>query len=62
LTALEPLVSQLGAPRAFAPAADVITASLEHGVLSLIVPMPERPKPRTIAIGEQAKQLETANA
>jgi HSP20 family protein len=41
---------------------DRITASLVDGVLSLIVPKPERMKPRTIAIGggTERKQLETA--
>lgn len=41
---------------------DSITASMTDGVLSLIVPKPERMKPRTIAIGTGQKQLETANA
>jgi HSP20 family protein len=41
---------------------DAITASLDHGVLSLIVPKPERMKPRTISIGTgtEQRQLETA--
>jgi len=41
---------------------DRITASLDNGVLSLIVPKPEQVKPRTIAIGAGAeqRQLETA--
>jgi HSP20 family protein len=40
--------------------ADKITASMDNGVLSLIVPKPERLKPRTIAIGsgERAEQRE----
>jgi HSP20 family protein len=44
--------------------ADKITASMDNGVLSLIVPKPERLRPRTIAIGpgEQQRQLQTANA
>jgi HSP20 family protein len=44
--------------------ADKITASMDNGVLSLIVPKPERLKPRTIAIGagEQQRQLETTTA
>jgi HSP20 family protein len=44
--------------------ADAITASMDNGVLSLIVPKPERLNPKTIAIassGEQA-QLEPATA
>jgi HSP20 family protein len=45
---------------------DAITASLKDGVLSLIVPKPERMRPRTIAIGASAgdgsPQLETATA
>ena len=41
-----------------------ITASLHDGVLSLIVPKPERLKPKAIAIdgGTQQRQLETATA
>lgn len=43
--------------------ADAITASLDHGVLSLIVPKPERMKPKTITIGTasgtEQRQLET---
>jgi HSP20 family protein len=31
--------------------ADLITATVDNGVLSLIVPKPERPDPRTISIG-----------
>ncbi len=44
--------------------ADSITASIDNGVLSLIVPKPERMKPRTIAIetGEGKRQLEAAAA
>lgn len=40
---------------------DAITASLDNGVLSLIVPKPERLKPKAIAIGGDAGQrrLET---
>jgi HSP20 family protein len=43
---------------------DGITASLDNGVLSLIVPKPERLKPKTIAIspGSEQRQLETATA
>jgi HSP20 family protein len=43
---------------------DAITASMSEGVLSLIVPKPERLKPKSIAIEAPAKQreLETANA
>jgi HSP20 family protein len=44
--------------------ADAITASMDNGVLSLIVPKPERLKPKTIAIKPAAeqRQLETAAA
>jgi HSP20 family protein len=44
--------------------ADAIAAHLDNGVLSLIVPKPERMKPKTIAIGKGAEQreLETATA
>jgi HSP20 family protein len=31
--------------------ADLITATVDNGVLSLIVPKPERPRPRTIVLG-----------
>ena len=43
---------------------DAIMATVDHGVLSLIVPKPERLKPKTIAIGSgaQQKQLETTAA
>jgi len=43
--------------------ADGVTATMDNGVLSLIVPKPERLKPKTIAIapGDQA-QLEAATA
>lgn len=43
---------------------DAITASMQHGVLSLIIPKPEPAKPRTITIGSQDKerQLESASA
>ena len=43
---------------------DAITASMDNGVLSLIVPKPERMRPRTIAIDSagQQRRLETANA
>ena len=39
---------------------DAITASLDYGVLSLIVPKPERMKPKAIAIGtgSEDRQLE----
>jgi HSP20 family protein len=42
--------------------ADAITASIDNGVLSLIVPKPERLKPKTITIaaGDGVRQLETA--
>lgn len=38
---------------------DAVTASLEHGVLSLIVPKPEHQRPKTIQIetGERKKEL-----
>lgn len=41
---------------------DAITASMTNGVLSLIVPKPERMKPKTIAIAgdSEQRQLETA--
>jgi HSP20 family protein len=44
--------------------ADSITANMEHGVLSLIVPKPEPSKPRKIAIGAEAeeRELEAASA
>ena len=44
--------------------ADRITASVDAGVLSLIVPRPERLKPRRIAIdvGEEQRELETTTA
>lgn len=44
--------------------ADRITASLDNGVLSLIVPKPERLKPKSVSIstGSERRQLETANA
>ena len=43
---------------------DAITASLDDGVLSLIVPKPERLKPRAITIepGKEDRQLETSTA
>ena len=43
---------------------DAITASIDSGVLSVIVPKPERPKPKTIAInaGSAQRELETAAA
>lgn len=43
---------------------DRITASLDNGVLSLIVPKPERMKPKAITIGTgtEQKQLEAAGA
>ena len=42
--------------------ADAITASFEHGVLSLIVPKPERMKPKTIAIGGGVERRELTTA
>ena len=43
---------------------DAITASMDNGVLSLIVPKPERMKPKTIEIGSgtRPRQLETGAA
>jgi HSP20 family protein len=45
---------------------DKIAASMENGVLSLIVPKPEQAKPKSISIavgsGEEHKELATANA
>ena len=46
-------------PRGVDP--DSITASMENGVLSLIVPKPDRLQPKKIAIGEQ-RELEAATA
>lgn len=53
---------RVGLPRGVDPAA--ITASMENGVLSLIVPKPERLKPRRIEIGSknEERQLESATA
>jgi len=44
--------------------ADAVAASMEHGVLSLIVPKPEPPQPKKIAIGakNEERELETAPA
>ena len=36
--------------------AEAVTASMHDGVLSLVVPKPERLKPRTIAIGSGAQE------
>ena len=46
------------------PDPERITASMDNGVLSLIVPKPERLKPKTIAInaGETQHRLEPATA
>ena len=42
---------------------DRITATIDNGVLSLIIPKPERLKPKSIAIGSgERRQLETAPA
>ena len=43
---------------------DAITASLDDGVLSLIVPKPERLQPKPIPIGTatQQRELESSNA
>lgn len=53
---------RIGLPKGVDPAA--ITASMKDGVLSLIVPKPERLKPRRIEIGskEEERQLEPAAA
>ncbi|MCW2993081.1 MAG: hypothetical protein JWQ18_576 [Conexibacter sp.] len=42
--------------------AEAITASIDNGVLSLIVPKPERMKPKKISIGAEAapRELEAA--
>jgi len=40
---------------------DSIAATMENGVLSLIVPKPERPQPKRIAVGTQ-RELETTTA
>ena len=44
--------------------ADSITANMQHGVLSLIVPKPEPIKPKKIEIGSRSeeRELETAPA
>jgi HSP20 family protein len=43
--------------------ADAVTASMDNGVLSLIVPKPERLKPKAIAIGTaDRRELEAAAA
>lgn len=39
--------------------ADTITATMDDGVLSLIVPKPEQLQPRTITIGSGRRELET---
>ena len=43
---------------------DSVMARMDNGVLSLIVPKPERLKPKTIAIGtgSEQRELETASA
>jgi len=53
---------RLQLPRGVDP--DAITASMDNGVLSLIVPRPEALKPRTIQIGSgtQQRELEAAAA
>lgn len=53
---------RIGLPRGVDPAA--ITASMKDGVLSLIVPKPERLKTQRIAIGstDEERQLEPATA
>jgi HSP20 family protein len=47
---------RLRLPRGVDP--DSITAGVDNGVLSLIVPKPEAMKPRTIAIGSGTRQRE----
>ena len=42
--------------------ADAITANFEHGVLSLVVPKPERMKPRRITIGGGSERKELAGS
>lgn len=44
--------------------ADSVTASMDHGVLSLILPKPERLKPKAITItgGDAQPRLQTTNA
>ena len=37
---------------------DAITANFEHGVLSLVVPKPDRMKPRRITVGSGAERKE----
>ena len=39
-----------------------ITANYEHGVLSVIVPMAERAKPRKIAVASRAKEHREVSA
>lgn len=51
---------RIALPDGIDPAA--ITASLDNGVLSLIVPKPERMKPRTIEIGGGTRQLENTGS
>ena len=52
---------RLRVPEAVDP--DSILARMDNGVLSLIVPKPERLKPKTIAIGTgEQRELETAGA
>jgi HSP20 family protein len=41
---------------------DKITARMADGVLSLIVPKPERMIPRTVPIGTEQRELETSTA
>jgi len=42
--------------------AEAITASMDNGVLSLIVPKPEALKPRTITIGSGQEQAQLATS
>jgi HSP20 family protein len=51
---------RIGLPEGVDP--DAITASMDNGVLSLIIPKPEAIKPRTIAIGSGSEQRQLAGA
>ncbi len=47
-------------PRGVDP--EAITASMDSGVLSLVVPKPEAIKPKTISVGTGSRQRELAGA
>lgn len=53
---------RIGLPQGVDP--EAITAAMENGVLSLIVPKPEAVKPKQVTIGtsKEDRQLESANA